>query len=237
MVNDQLPESTDYVLTRQRLAEGTLLEMLRAQSYPGIRVHSDEELEQSLQIVLSGRDGSQDLHVFAYGSLMWNPALDVVETSIAHVRGWHRRFCLQLIFGRGTPELPGVMLALDRGGACTGVLLRIEASKVESELRLLWRREMATGTYEAKWVWADVEGQRILALTFVVNRSHERYIRGDYPVELVARLIRTGKGTLGTARAYFDSTVQALEHLGVSDAGIARLHGAILRADEAHGTT
>jgi cation transport protein ChaC len=169
--------------------------------------------------------------VFGYGSLMWNPALDVVETSVARVHGWHRGFCLRMIFGRGTPDEPGAMLGLDRGGACHGLLHRIDAAKVEAELRLLWRREMLAGAYDARWVVAATVGARpIRALTFVVNRAHERFI-GGYPIDHVAHLIRTGRGPLGTSRAYFDETVLTLERLGLLDAGLERLRRAIREAD------
>jgi cation transport regulator ChaC len=127
---------------------------------------------------------------------MWNPALHVVETCIAKLHGWHRRFCLRLLFGRGTPAEPGAMLALDRGGACRGLLFRIAAAKVPAELRLLWRREMLAGSYDARWVWTAARGKPIRALTFVANRNHERYI-GAQPLQHVAELIRKGKGPFG----------------------------------------
>jgi len=220
----------DYVNTRLRLAQGTLLASLRTDPPPGVRLRTDAELQASLEDTLRQHDFDDDLHVFGYGSLMWNPAMDVVRTSLARVHGWHRRFCLRLLFGRGTVEEPGAMLALDRGGACQGLLFRIAAAKVRAESRLLWRREMLAGSYDARWVRADVDGSSIRALAFVVNRRQERYI-GDQPIETVARLIRTGKGSLGTSRAYFDCTVQALARLGIRDLGIERLRHAILQAD------
>src|SRR5262249_20868666 len=133
--------------------------------------------------------------------------------------------------GRGTPEQPGAMLALDRGGACRGVLFSIEAAKVPAEMKLLWRREMLAGSYDARWVHARVDGSDVRALTFVARRQHERYIGGEAS-ERVARFIRTGKGWLGTSRAYFDCTVAALEKLGIRDAGIERMQRAVMLDDE-----
>lgn len=216
---------------RNRLAEGTLLTALRQNPPPGVKIQSDAELDDTLRAVLSGHTGGQDIHVFGYGSLMWNPALEVVDTRVARVNGWHRKFCLHLVIGRGTPQEPGAMLALDRGGACNGLLYRIAASKVEAELRLLWRREMLAGSYRARWVWANAGGERIRAVTFVANRDHGRYI-GQYPIERVACLIRTGQGSLGTAREYFDSMVRTLERLRITDAGMERLRRMIQSADE-----
>jgi hypothetical protein len=83
----------EHELTRQRLAKGMLLASLRAKPPPGIRVRTDAELDASLEDTLRQHDPAEDLHVFGYGSLMWNPALDVVHTSVALVAGWQRRFC------------------------------------------------------------------------------------------------------------------------------------------------
>jgi cation transport protein ChaC len=215
-----------FVLTRERLRE-TGLETLFAGLPPGTRIRSEAELRASLEGVLEGRDPGIDVHVFGYGSLMWNPAFEFSASARARVPGWHRRFCLRLVIARGTPAVPGAMLALDRGGACDGVLFRIPAAKAFGELQLLWKREMATGAYEARWVAARVEGRPVRALTFVVNRAHPRYI-GGLPIEQVAHMICTGEGILGTSRAYFEEMQRALAAMGVRDAGMERLRGAIL---------
>ena len=102
-------------------------------------------------------------------------------------------FCLTLGVGRGTPEKPGLMLGIDRGGSCTGVAHRIAADEVESELSILWLREMMSGAYEPRWVNADVDGHgRTRVLTFVINRSHPRY-EGALPEDEVARAHRAGR--------------------------------------------
>lgn len=216
---------------RNRLLDGTLLSALRKDPPPGVTIQSDAELDRTLQAVLSGHPKGQDIHVFGYGSLMWNPALEVVATRVARVNGWHRKFCLHLVIGRGTPQEPGAMLALDKGGACNGLLFTIAASKVEAELGLLWRREMLAGSYRVQWVWANVDGERVRALTFVANRNYEGYI-GRHPIEQVASLIRAGQGRLGTSRAYFDSMVRTLDQFRITDAGIERLRRVIQSADE-----
>lgn len=235
MSGDRHIPASEYAMTRDRLAQGTLLHALRANPPAGVRMRSDAELEQTLRATLDRHDRGHDLHVFGYGSLMWNPALDVVDSFVARVAGWHRRFCLRLLIGRGTVERPGAMLALDRGGACNGILYRIDAAKVEAELWLLWRREMLADSYNPRWVAATAGGRQVRALTFVVDRTHDRYL-GGYPLDHIAHLIRTGRGPLGTSRAYFDSTVQALARLGLRDAGIERLRRALGDADEAGGT-
>jgi cation transport protein ChaC len=94
----------EHDATRERLANGSLLESARAHPPPGVRLRSDAELEQSLEDTLRHHDPAEDLRVFGYGSLMWNPAMDAVQTSVARVQGWHRSFCLRMLLGRGTPE-------------------------------------------------------------------------------------------------------------------------------------
>lgn len=225
-----IPFDADHLMTRERLATGSMIESLRANPPPGIRIRTDAELEQTLEAALDAHDPGADLHVFGYGSLMWNPAMDAAHASVARVQGWHRSFCIRTLLGRGSQQAPGAMLGLDRGGACRGILYRIVASKVRAELRLLWRREMFAGTYDAHWVPVENGAGQCRALTFVVDRRHERYI-GGHPIPDIARLIRTGKGTIGSSRAYFDATVQTLERLGIHDAGMARLHAAILLGD------
>lgn len=129
MSDDRRTTDSVYAMTRERLAQGTLLQALRADPPAGMTVRSDAELERTLRATLDRHAPGRDLHVFAYGSLMWNPALDVAGSSVARVDGWHRAFCLRLVIARGTPEQPGAMLALDRGGKCDGVLYRIDAAK------------------------------------------------------------------------------------------------------------
>lgn len=216
---------SSLVLTRERLRE-TPLETLFPGLPPEARVHSESELGASLEGMLEGHEGGRDVHVFGYGSLMWNPAFEFSESARARVIGWHRRFCLRLIFGRGQPSVPGAMLALDRGGACDGLLYRIPAAKSFAELQLLWKREMATGAYDARWLNARVGQRQVRALAFVANRAHERYV-GGLPIEEIAHMICTGQGALGTNRAYFDDMLHALAAMGVQDAGMERLRRTI----------
>ena len=110
---------------------------------PGRSYATDADYEAVLRALLAGRPPSGEVWVFAYGSLIWKPACDIVERRVAVVRGWHRSFCLgwDRRF-RGTKERPGLMLALDRGGACKGVVQRLPPDAVEANLGRLLRREM-----------------------------------------------------------------------------------------------
>jgi glutathione-specific gamma-glutamylcyclotransferase len=225
-----LPFPAAQLLTREGLANGALLQALRRNPPPGVCLRSDEELEQTLDEALSGHPPGEDLHVFGYGSLMWNPALHIAESRLALVQGWHRRFCIRTLMARGSVEKPGAMLALDRGGACVGLLLRISAPQVRDELRLLWRREMLAGSYDARWVSAQARGHRLRALSFVARVDHERYI-GGWPDEAIAALIRSGEGVLGNTRSYFELTLQTLARLRIRDRGLERLRRAVQAAD------
>jgi glutathione-specific gamma-glutamylcyclotransferase len=212
-------------VTREGLLDDAFMAKVYSQLPPDARLRTAEELEASIEATLSKHERNAPIHVFGYGSLMWNPAVDHAGARPAKVHGWHRSFCLRSIIGRGSQERPGLMLALDRGGACHGMLLRIEARKTRDELRVLWRREMFTEVYEARWITAQVDGGRIRAITFSVNRSHPRYTKG-LPLQEMARMINTGAGSLGTCREYFDATVDKLAALGIRDAGMERLRAA-----------
>ena len=58
--------------------------------------------------------------VFGYGSLLWNPGFEPIEQMRADLPGYRRSFCMLSIHHRGTPEDPGLVLALDAGrdGGC-----------------------------------------------------------------------------------------------------------------------
>ncbi|SEE00597.1 cation transport protein ChaC [Rhizobiales bacterium GAS191] len=217
-----------YTITRERLRDGSHLAQLRARALPGFPIRSDEEIEASLKQALAGRPDKGDVWVFGYGSLIWNPAFEFAEKRVAMVRGWHRRFCLWLKAGRGTPELPGLMLALDRGGSCRGLAFRVDKAKVEEELLILWRREMLSGSYDARWVDAQADGKPLRVLTFVANRRHARFTNLLSDDE-VAERIAVARGPLGSCAEYLLNTVHHLEALGFRDASLERIRHRVER--------
>jgi cation transport protein ChaC len=212
-------------VTRDGLLNDAFMAQVYAQLPADARLRTTEELEASIEGILSRHDSDAAVHVFGYGSLMWNPAVEHAGVRPAKVHGWHRSFCLRSIIGRGSQDRPGLMLALDRGGACHGLLLRIEPQKVRGELRVLWRREMLTEVYQARWVTAALDGAAVRAITFAANRSHPRYTKG-LSLDEMASMINTGAGSLGSCREYFDATIRKLEALGIRDAGMERLRAA-----------
>ena len=177
---------------------------------------SEEERESSRAETLARLAPSDNVWFFGYGSLMWNPMIEVAESRTAQIVGWHRHFCLTLNLGRGTPEQPGLMLGLDSGGSCTGVVHRVEAAKRESELKILWQREMMSGAYRPCWVRAETESGALDAVTFVVRRDHPRY-EGKLAEAIVAARIAVASGILGTNRDYLYRTAAHLSQLGVAD--------------------
>ncbi len=216
-------------ITRETLMDGSLRarQLQMAAEHPDIRWRTEAEMAALMNGILAGHPSGEDLHVFGYGSLIWNPAFEYVEKRTALLHGWHRRFCLKMYMGRGTREMPGLMLALDHGGACKGVAFRIANAKIREELGILWQREMFGGAYNARWVNLTADGgERLRAVTFVINRRHPRYLP-ELSVEQTAALIATGSGDLGTCREYLENTISHLAELGLKDAGLQRIAKAL----------
>ena len=175
-----------------------------------------EEIIASSRRTLAQAPDDGDIWVFAYGSLIWNPAFHFEERRRARLLGYHRKFCLWQYAGRGTDEEPGLTLALDHGGTCKGVAYRVARGKAELELEIIWRREMVTGAYQPRWVTMEVDGERLPGIAFVVNREHTRYdarIPEDKAIEAIAR----AKGQLGRCAEYLHNTCDHLRELGIED--------------------
>jgi len=177
---------------------------------------SHEEREADRQQFLSRLPAGEDLWVFGYGSLIWNPAFHYVEARPARLFGYHRSFCLHLTIGRGSAENPGLMLALDKGGSCNALTFRIAAQQIESESEILWMREMLSGAYTPHYGNLKTDKGVVKGLTFVINRKHSRYL-GDLGLDQTAEMIRNGCGPLGTCREYLKNTIEQLKKIGVQD--------------------
>ena len=227
MTDAEIDAAADRVtITREGLADGSLLAGVRARLLPGMTVRSDAEIEASLDATIADHDPAADAWVFGYGSLMWNPAFAFAEQQVGVIRGYHRRFCLWLQIGRGSPANPGLMLALDRGGVCRGVAFRIPAAQARSELLLIWRREMFGTAYIARWVQVRTVRATVPAITFVVNRDHPRYA-GKISDTKAARHIATATGALGSCVSYLENTMAHLHELDIRDAGLERIAASI----------
>jgi len=183
---------------------------------------SDVQLSESLNATLAAKPKGAGWWVFAYGSLLWNPLFPVAEMRPAVLSGLHRRFCLWSLASRGTIDCPGLVLGLDRGGACRGVALRLPAMLAIDELHLLWRREMAVGSYHPRWVKVDTGGREVVALAFVVRRDHPQYA-GRMSIEKEAEVLRNACGAFGSSLDYLERTRVALVAHGIVDPYLERL--------------
>lgn len=192
----------------------------------GIARHlSPEELSRSLDAALAGWNGKQDLWIFAYGSLIWNPGVPMEESLHARVFGYHRGLYLWSRVNRGTPEHPGLVLALDRGGSCAGVALRLSAATARAHLESRWHREMAMGSYRPAWLHcALADGRTTPALAFVMRRDVKSYA-GRLPDNIVRKVFDQAQGRYGTTHDYVARTVKALREAGMPDPALeAVLH-------------
>ena len=172
-----------------------------------------------------------DLWVFGYGSLMWRPGFKFVEQVPARLIGEHRALCVYLFDHRGTPEKPGLVLGLDRGGACRGVAFRVAAGRRTETIGYLRGREQTTNVYREvmRSVWLDNDArQRVSALTYVVDRGHVQYA-GRLSLAEQLRFVSQGHGRSGNNRDYVLSTVKSIEAQGFRDPQLhqlaAMLHG------------
>jgi glutathione-specific gamma-glutamylcyclotransferase len=166
-----------------------------------------------------------DLWVFGYGSLIWRPGFEYVERVPSRLVGEHRALCVYSFDHRGTPERPGLVLGLDRGGACRGVAFRVAAHLRDDTIAYLRGREQTTHVYREvmRSVWLDNEPrQRISALTYVVDRGHVQYA-GRLPLAEQLRIVQQGHGRSGNNRDYVLSTVKAIEAEGFRDAPLHQL--------------
>lgn len=188
---------------------------------PGWR-HPDDVREALRHAALEGRRDA-DLWIFAYGSLMWDPAIHFTELRRAHTDDYSRSFCLWDTGGRGSEDRPSLMAALDTGGGCTGLALRIEKDKIEEETEILCRRELIAPGYVCAFIALDTAQGPVEALTFVADHSSDVIVPG-IPIEEQARMIAHAEGLLGRSFDYLDNVKRHLDEMGIADDYIDRLH-------------
>jgi glutathione-specific gamma-glutamylcyclotransferase len=188
----------------------------------GFRYLSDEQRNESMKAALKHWDGDKDLWVYAYGSLIWNPGFDYSEQRLGKLTGHHRALCLWSRVNRGTPELPGLVFGLDRGGSCRGMAFRIAARSVEQTFDALWRREMGTGAYHPRWLRCETVTGPISALAFVIDRRNPGYVKA-MPDHQAIEVIRRASGKYGPCTDYVVQTHEALSAAGIHDRRLAGL--------------
>ena len=211
-------------LCREDLTKGSLRDAYLQTELADL-AWSDAQLQRSLDRTLRAaqrRPSSGDVWIFAYGSLIWNPIFPFAEKRVARIYGLHRSFCLWSRVGRGTREQPGLVLGLDEGGSCSGLLLRIEARHVREELFLVWRREMVTGAYTPTWVRAQTPHGMVEAIAFVMNKQSHAYA-GRLPEDQIVRNICSATGLNGRCEEYLALTAAGLAAHGIRDERLERL--------------
>jgi cation transport protein ChaC len=224
------------LLKREELSHERIEQIVRDAHQAGYDFFlTAEQREASLKEALARYAPGDDAWVFAYGSLMWNPVIEYAEAAPCLVEGVRRSFCFWTPMGRGTPELPGLMLALEEGGRCEGIAYRLAPHQVRSELAIVWNREMLSGVYKPRWIPARLrDGRTVTVVTFEVDTSHCQYC-GDLSMERAAHHIAFAEGRRGACRDYLVNTAVHARALGIHDPYIEELMERVarLRGDDA----
>ena len=168
----------------------------------------------------------QDVWVYGYGSLIWRPEFDFVEKRFATLHGHHRALCLWSRVNRGTPEKPGLVFGLDRGGSCRGVAYRLPAQTILATFEKLWAREMSTGAYVPKWLRCSTPHGDISTLCFIVDRVAVSYVP-KLEIDQTLEIIAHAHGRYGPCTEYVLQTHDALEASGIRDKRLAEIAAAI----------
>lgn len=183
----------------------------------------DSQLEASRRVILGRADQTEDLWVFAYGALMWDPGFQFIEVRLAKLAGYQRRFSHKITMGRGSRDRPSLMLSLDEcAGSCSGVVFRIASSVVDFESAIVWRREMLWDDYRPQLLPVSTPQGDVTALVFCANQTHPNYV-GELPLVDTAAMIAAGSGMAGTNREYLELVATQLENLGIEDAYVRQL--------------
>ncbi len=230
-----MPKSRQMQLTRRHVdLVHSAIEDPGPKLLPGFRAATDVDFSGEVDAMLATRPPG-DFWLFGYGSLIWNPETAFEEKRIARAIGWHRRFCLGPDYRyRGSHERPGLMMALDRGGQCTGMIYRLPEAGLEQELHRLIRRELSQLPSAFPWRWISVRTDQgpITALTFAMDRKSPRYVSGLADAEIAA-ILAAACGFRGSMAEYLHSTVTMLESLGIHDRNLWRLQSMVAEQIEA----
>ena len=176
---------------------------------------------------MTANSAPTDLWVFGYGSLMWRPGFPFAERRHARLDGYHRALCVYSHVHRGTPERPGLVLGLDRGGRCHGVAFRVEAGEAEATIQYLREREQVTAVYLERHLNVRIDdGRTARAVAYVVDRNHPQYA-GRLPDADLVRFVSQGRGISGANPDYVRSTHEHLIAMGVTDPTLARIVAAL----------
>src|SRR5262245_55916508 len=194
---------------------------------PGAVYMTDEDYVVAIGNVLAYAPAG-DVWLFGYGSLLWKPECEFTERRIATVRGWHRAFCYRVARFRGTRDKPGLMLALDRGGRCNGMVFTLPPAQVSASLNALFRREIMVkpAANVPRWMTAETDEGLVRVLGMVVNRQSPHYA-GKLPLDEAADILASAAGHWGSCAQYLRETVSRLEELGIHDKSLWQLQALV----------
>ena len=214
--------STPVGISRGKLERGDVMHLARARDGDKTAIISEAELLASRRAFVPDDYQGDDIWVFGYGSLIWNPIVKHEETKMAIIYGHHRRFCMWTTIGRGSPDCPGLVLGLDKGGATKGMIFRIKAEQAVQEIDILWRREMMADSYQPIWVRAHTDKGTVPALTFAMRRNRPIFAP-PMPLAQTAHIIAKAVGFVGPCRDYLENTNNALMSVGIYDKQMMKL--------------
>ena len=166
-----------------------------------------------------------NMWVFGYGSLIWEPGFDYIDRRIARLEGYARSFCMWSIHHRGTPDRPGLVLALDEapGGHCMGVAFEVAAARAPAALDYLRERELISSAYLERQLQVSLDnGRTVQSVAYVVDRAHDQYC-GGLPLDEQARVIARATGGRGPNREYLANTARHLAEIGIGDPELGEL--------------
>ncbi len=221
-------ELEERLLSRDMLESGLVQKLALDRDGKNSSVLSEDELIASRRNYIIDNYRGPDIWVFGYGSLIWNPLIAYEEKQFGHIYGYHKRFCLWTRLGRGSPEDPGLVLALDKGGSVKGVVFRISAKHAAREMDILWRREMVNNSYEPKWLNVHTDTGVKKALSFVIRHDSPGFAE-RMSDEATAKIIARAKGFLGPCYQYLFETADALTNAGMGDPKLNQLVSMVKR--------
>jgi cation transport protein ChaC len=167
--------------------------------------------------------------VFGYGSLMWNPGFPFAEKADAVIFGYRRSLCIHSWVHRGSETSPGLVLGLDRGGACRGVAFRVAEADRDEVLDYLRARELVTNVYLERWASARLgDGRRVTVVAYVADRKHAQYA-GSLDTRTAAAIVNTAVGQSGPNDAYVFNTIEHLRAVGIRDQWLEDVNAEVLR--------
>jgi cation transport protein ChaC len=215
-------------LNRQNIKDDKLREIARKYGF-GDKLLDDKTLLNSRRKLIPD-NFKDDVWLFGYGSLIWNPVVKPIEKRNVQIFGYRRKYCLKSEMGRGSKEYPGLVLGLNSGGSTLGQAIKINTTSAPLELDLIWRREMITGAYIPKILKGYTVKGEINMIAFVINKSHENYLCSISEAK-TALMISKAQGYLGTACEYLNKTCESLKNLGLRDSYLERLQKRIISSN------